>query len=225
MRAIIVGLISGVLALIGYSLYEYIKNRWIRFKYKDFQNLVTYCNFSEEVSTYLWKNYRGKLGQLLSYNKKGEEVSAGGLEITGLNDNLLAALRENIPNDYLVFIADFDKKNKKIGIIKGYDKYLILKNMQTNGDSYNVSNGKLINELKIIDKTHPFSIIGAGYDWVELEFKSFSEDTVSREELTSLLERFHKLSLPQDISMEKNRIFLWWPPKQKSTQDGEITKK
>jgi len=206
---------SVFLALLGYNIYEFIKKKWFSFDRKQYLQLVDYLDYSPEVRDYLWRNFRAKLSPLSTYNKKAEPVSAGGLRIKAANDDDLAKIRENLPKEYLVFIADFDKKQKSVGIIKGYDKYLILKNMQTSGGDQQLTTGRLVNELKTLERSYPFSIIGANHDYVELEFHTVPED------IDSLLVKLQKICPEQLSDMEQvsaakqeiqdtKRVFLWW---------------
>lgn len=206
---------SVFLALLGYNMYEFIKKKWFGLDRKQYLQLADYWNFSAEVRDYLWSNYRSKLNVLSTYNKKAEQVSAGGLKIKSVKDEDIAKIRDNLPKEYLVFIADFDQKGKSIGVIKGYDKYLILKNMQTSGADQHLTSGRLINELKTLEKEHPFSIVGANHDWVELEFHSVPEDIDSlivklQKICPEQLSREDQISAAKQEIQDTKRVFLWW---------------
>lgn len=228
MDKLLIGIRWVILALVGYSIYEWISGRWLR--RKQFRTLVENLKFPEEVSSYIWKKSKGKIGQLVGYDKDGEEKFVNGLEITKANDNLLADLRTGLPKNYLAFICYFNKKIKNLGILKSTDKYLILKTMQTNGEDYGLSNHKLVNGLKIIDKKYPFSIIGAGNDWLELDFEALPD--TSGESIEPLLDRLMELMPSQNdlaeckIELEEelrttNKIFFWWPAKSKNAENLE----
>ncbi len=154
-------------------IYEWINNRW--FKRKDFLKASSSFKFSDDVSAFLWKKAKAKIRQLVTVNKKGEAKLAAGFEMMGIKDEILEEIRKGLPGEYIIFITNFEKKKKNVGIIKGYDKFSILKTMQTSGEKYNISNGKLINDLKMLDKKFPFSIIGAGSDWWNLLLRHFAD--------------------------------------------------
>ncbi len=232
MNKLLTGIWWALLALVGYSIYEWISGRWSR--RKQFRTLVENFKIPEEISSFIWKKSKGKIGQLVGYDKDGEEKFVNGFEITKANDNLLADLRTGLPKNYLAFSCYFDKKIKNLGIIKSMDKYLILKTMQTNGEDYGLSNNKLINGLKIIEKKYPFSIIGAGNDWLELDFEALLVDALE-EGIGPLLDKLIELGPPQDDLAEyrfelkeelktTNKIFFWWPAKPKSTENLEEEK-
>ncbi|NLP44575.1 MAG: DUF4253 domain-containing protein [Peptococcaceae bacterium] len=215
MKILVFGIMSVFLALLGYNLYEFIKKKWFSFDRKQYLQLVNYWDYSTEVSDFLWHNFRSRLSPLSTFNKKAELVSAGGLKIKAVSEDDLSKLRENLPKEYLIFIADFDRKEKSIGIIKGYDKYLIPKSMQTSGGDQQLTTGRLINELKALEKAYPFSIIGANHDWVELEFHAVPDD------LDSLIQKLQKIcpdqfngneqaSAAKQEIQDKKRVFLWW---------------
>lgn len=227
MRIMVAGLISAILALIGYNIYEWISKRWL--KSKQFKALANDFKFSQEVSSFIWGKAKTKLRQLVSYTKSGKEKVVSGFEIVGADDSLLADIRSGLPKDYLVFVCDFDKKKKSLGIIKGADKFSIIKIMQTNGENNNLTNAKLLSELRSLDKTQPFSITGAGYDWLELAFDALPEGSGSAEGIGFIIDKAVELSPPQDNLTEyrgrleeelraTNSIFLWWPMKRESAE-------
>jgi hypothetical protein len=213
MKTILAGFMSVFFALIGYSIYEWINKRW--FKRKDFLQIAAGFKFSPEVSEFLWRTSKGKIRQLITIDKKGEPRLAAGFEMIGISDLIYRDIREGLYEGYIAFITDFDRKKRNLGIVKGNDKFSILKIMQTNGQKYLLGNSKLINELKGLDKKAPFSILGAGHNWVELEFESQTED------ISLIMEKANELCPPEILDMEvspiedelrtTNKIFLWWP--------------
>nr|WP_251009471.1 DUF4253 domain-containing protein [Bacillus sp. ISL-39] len=75
--------------------------------------------------------------------------------------------------NYLAFICDSERE--KIGIIPGSDQFEILQLQQTNGDNYNISNERVISKLREWHSSHPITVIGADYDWVEANFDVLPE--------------------------------------------------
>jgi len=221
MEKMIAGLTSALLALVGYYIYEWINYRW--FKRKDFMKIAHGFQFSDEVSSFLWQRAKKKIRQLITYDRKQEPKFASGLEIVYIKDSLLKEVRANFPSrDYLIFSTHFDKKGQNIGIIKGTDPYLILKTMQTHGENQNLNTAKLISELKSLDKKYPFSISGAGSDWVELYFENLPED------INPIIEKAAALcpypqgpsEAPLEVSAREeelkttHKLFLGWPSHQ-----------
>lgn len=215
MKTIIAGLTSAMLALVGYYIYEWINKRWFRFKRKDYLKIAAGFKFSDEVTSFLWKKARPQIRQLVIYDRKDEAKFAAGFEITDIKEALLEEIKTSLPEGYLSFITFFDNKKKNLGIIKGHDQFLILKTMKTQSERYKITNAKLVSELKELDKKHPFTITGAGSDWVELSFEYLPQD------LNHILEKTAELCPLQDISLQKStlqeeltatqKLFLWWP--------------
>ncbi len=220
MKTIIAGLMSALLALVGYNIYEWINKRW--FKRKDFIKVAKDFKFSDEVSSFLWDKSKGKIQQMVSHNKKGEEKLAAGFVIIKLNEEKITEIRSGLSADYLTFIYDFDKNSKSLGIIKSYDKFSILKTVQTHSDHNNVSNGRLINDLKALDKKTPFTISGAGADWVELSFPALPEDVpfvISKAaELIPFAEGSPELTTLKEEFNSTHKLFLWWPTPSETEQ-------
>lgn len=236
MKTLITGFGSAILGLIGYYIYEWIHKNW--FKRKDFFKTAEDVKFSEEVSSFLWKKAKSKLKQLVAYDKKGEEILAAGFEIVRINDQLLAEIQAGLSRDYISYISYFDTKTKNLAIIKGNDKFSILKTMQTHSEKYNVSNGKLINELRSLDKKVPFTITGAGFDWVELFFETLPSDIeailTKATELCPLQEISQKSLTSSELSTEllpyeeelktTRKLFLWWPMDKEENVNTEDNK-
>lgn len=209
MKTLIAGLMSALLALVGYQIYEWINKRW--FKRKAFLKIAASLKFTEEVSSFLWDKAKGKIGQLYAIDKKGEESFTGGLEITGATEEKLTEIQAGLPQEYITFATGFDKKGQNIAIIKGIDKFAILKTMQTRSDKYHVSNGKLINDLRALDKKAPFKIAGAGEDWVELFFEKAPQDSgYVLEKAGELFPAPDSATLAEELKTTQ-RLFLWWP--------------
>jgi hypothetical protein len=74
------------------------------------------------------------------------------------------------PLGCLAFISERESKKASVAIVKGHDQFDILRIQQTNGENYDISNNKVIYTLKEWHKQYPFTILGAGHDWVEVEF-------------------------------------------------------
>lgn len=229
LRILGMGFLSAMLALLGFTIYEWLRKKWL--VSKQFRVLAEKFKFSEEESSFIWKTSKGKILQLVSYDKKGREKYVNGFEIPKISDTMLKEIQTGIPNGYLTFICDFNKKNKRLAIIKGVDKFTILKTMQTNGESFKLSNGKLINDLKLLDKNYQFSINGAGFDWVELTFDTFPEEN-DTQGLNSLVSKLIELMPPQDNSADyrarfkeelvtTRKAFLWWPKLESEDQEDQ----
>ncbi|MBT2660046.1 DUF4253 domain-containing protein [Bacillus sp. ISL-45] len=136
------------------------------------------CGISEEAMTIVRRNSDGKLHPFY----KGDLYTEKRVEIAGIYvdakqaeaELLVLKLREELMAiNYLAFICDSERE--KIGIIPGSDQFEILQLQQTNGDNYNISNERVISKLREWHSSHPFTVIGADYDWVEANFDVLPE--------------------------------------------------
>ncbi len=94
-------------------------------------------------------------------------------------EKILFPLRHKLhPLKYTAFITDINEgaQTCKIGVLKGADQYDILRIMQTNGADHEITNDDVIERLKDWEKTSPFDIIGADYNWVEIEFRRLPQE-------------------------------------------------
>jgi len=117
-----------------------------------------------------------------------------------------------LPAEYLTFVTEFDKKKQSAGIIKSKDKFAILKTMQTQSARYNLSTGRLIAELRSLDKKESFTINGAGQDWVELYYDKLPEDPeLVLAEVKELCPEVSASPSWQEDFRSTRKLFLWWP--------------
>ncbi len=163
-----------------------------------------------------------RIQRMVGYDEDGYQIMAPGIAISvpeDRTDSILAALRHKlIPLYYMAFIVEMNAglKTDKIGILKGTDEYEILRIMHTDGDEYDISNEDVIERLKEWERISTFTIIGADYDWVEIEFKKLPRD------LKAFAEEVYDFSpdavdegpgtvdgLVRDMR-KTNRLFLLW---------------
>lgn len=179
------------------------------------------ANFSEEALTILKRNSHSKLMPLYNtdlYSDKPGELA--GICIKAKkeeSEHFVLKLKEELREiNYQAFICDYD--HKEIGIIKGTDRFDILKVQQTHGDNYDISNENVISKLKDWHRRFPFIIIGADYDWVEISFRIMPKG----KELMVLAKEIAKFcpdimeqgtgtisGLIEEMK-ETGKLFLWW---------------
>jgi Domain of unknown function (DUF4253) len=112
--------------------------------------------------------------------KDGQENEIDPISLNGLVLNeqnaksydLIFSLKDNFrKKGYTIFLLennfDIDKKPDKIGILKTTDKYLVLKQIATNGINHDISNDSLITIIQQLDKKYSLELIGASGDWCE----------------------------------------------------------
>lgn len=152
------------------------------------------------------------------YNDKPDEIAGISVEVKQAEaEQLVLKLNVELETiNHLAFICDSDRE--KIAIIPGTDQFDILKIQQTNGDNYDISNEKVISKLKEWNRSYPFNIIGADYDWVEANFEVFPEG----EDLKAFAKKIYKFcpdiveqgsgsinGLIEEMK-ETRKLYLWW---------------
>lgn len=147
-------------------------------RYKKFQFEIEQSGISEEALAIIKSNVNGRLCPFYKadlYTEKPAEVAGACVVVKQEEaEHLVLKLGEEFRSiNYLAFICDSDRE--KISIIPGSDQFDVLRLQQTNGDNYDISNEKVISKLKDWYRRHPFIIIGADYDWVEVNFQVIPE--------------------------------------------------
>ncbi len=186
------------------------------------EELARSLNFERRVLLMVKEESQERIQRMVGYDEDGYQIMAPGIAVSvpeDRSDSILASLRHKlIPLNYMAFIVEINAglKTDKIGILKGSDQYEILRIMHTDGDEYDISNEDVIERLKEWEKMSPFDIIGADYDWVEIEFKRLPKD------LKAFAEEVYDFSpdavdegpgtvegLVREIR-KTNRLFLLW---------------
>ena len=146
------------------------------------EELARILKFDRQVLIMVKEATNEHIQRLVGYDENNFQIIAPGIAVSvpeDKTDRILASLRKKlVPLHYLPFVVEMNEglKTDKIGIIKGSDQYEILRIMHTDGDEYDITNEDVIDRLKEWEKIAAFDIIGAGSDWVELEFKTLPKD-------------------------------------------------
>ncbi len=146
------------------------------------EELARIINFDRHVLIMVKEESHERIQRLVGYDEDGYQIIAPGIAVSvpeDKSDSILAALRHKLtPLGYMAFIVEMNAglKADKIGILKGTDQYEILRIMHTDGDEYGISNQDVIERLQEWKKISSFDIVGADYDWVEIEFKRLPRD-------------------------------------------------
>lgn len=162
--------------------------------------------------------------RLTGYNEEGYQIMSKGISVSvpeDKTDHMLSLLRHKLrPLKHMAFVVETNEgiKTDKIGILKGTDRYDILRLMQTNGNSYDITNDDIIEKLKEWEKCYPLEITGANYEWVEIEFRTLPRDLKAFagevgefcpdaiDDGATGTEEFVR-----DLKKTKE-LFLWWEP-------------
>ena len=146
------------------------------------EQLAVQINFDRDILKIIKQEASVPIHRLSGYDERAYQIMVSGLSVQvphSRSERVREALKSRLaPYACLVFFAEIDEsiKRDRIGIIKGIDQFTILGVMQTNGEEYEVSHEEVVEQLREWNRLAPFKIIGAGNDWVELEFMVLPED-------------------------------------------------
>lgn len=161
--------------------------------------------------------------QLMAITSDGDTVPTKGIILNTMpkmGRKTLAQVRSLLANSqYQAYLlAEFfsQKSPDKIAVLKSDDEFHYLSIVQTNGNNYGITHSQVIKRYRQWKKKYGLTLIGAGNDWLEAEFRNppadwlafarevyeFCPDVVDQgtETISSLAEEMHK----------SNRLYLWW---------------
>lgn len=142
-------------------------------------------------------------------------------EIHSKSYDLVFSLKEKLKaKGYSIFLFDnnysINHQLDDIGILKTTDKYTVLKQVETNGINYGITNDSLISIIKVFDQKYNLELIGASGDWCEFiihnEPKSwtlFAREVykVCPDVVTQGTDTVQVLA---DIMKKTKRLYFWW---------------
>jgi hypothetical protein len=186
------------------------------------ETVAKIIGFDRQVLIIMKEESGGSIHRMVGYDENDFQIVVDGVSVPvpeEKTEEILHALRKKLtPLKYMAFVIEMNESINmdKIGVLKGTDQYQILTIMHTDGDQYDISNEDVIERLRDWEKTSPLDIIGAGNDWVEIEFRTLPKD------LKSFVEEVYDFcpdaveqgpgstaDLARDIQQTK-KLFLWW---------------
>lgn len=119
---------------------------------------------------------------------------------------------------YLLFRSDmnFGIDPDEVSVIKSDDHFDILRFSGTDGINYGLYPIDIINKLKEWERIYPFQIIGADFDWVEVQFlkENMDLDMLAKEIYEFCPDVVDQGTGTVDLlekEMEQNNgFYLWW---------------
>lgn len=160
---------------------------------------------------------------------KDEEIESDPIYLRGLvfqeqnskSYQTVFSLKEKLKiKGYSVFLLEnnFGIGNRldAIGVLKTTDKYVVLKQIQTDGINYDITNDSLISIIKRFDKKYALELIGASGDWCEfiihkepVNWKIFAKEVYKVcpdvvDQGTGTLD-----ALVKELQTTK-RLYFWW---------------
>ncbi len=186
------------------------------------EDLAKLVGFEKRVLLLVKEVIGEDVHRLTGYDENDYQIMAPGISVEVPEDKadaLLASLRKRLrPLKYMAFVIETNEgiKTDKIGVIKGNDQYDILRVMQTDGNSYDITNDDVVERLQEWEAASPFEIVGAGSDWVDIKFKTLPKD------MKAFSEEVYEFcpdaveqgagsveELQKEIEKTK-RLLLWW---------------
>lgn len=119
---------------------------------------------------------------------------------------------------YVVFVAErnYGTELDQVGVVKSADRFAPILALGTAGPSFEVSTPDVIAKLQQWDRRAPLDLLGAGPDWLEIEFRQVPADAteIAREARDlapdSLGRDADSLTRLVDQLQRTRRLMLWW---------------
>ncbi|WP_308009403.1 DUF4253 domain-containing protein [uncultured Fusobacterium sp.] len=132
------------------------------------------------------------------------------------NDNYIKIKEKLEKNNYRVFLFETNYPEKHVAIIKGRDKFDILKYRRTDGINYGLGTEDIIDKISEWDKKYEIDIIGCSRDWVLIKLNKLPQnlDEFSKEVYEFCPDIVDQgvgslENLKKSIKIDKE-LFLWW---------------
>ncbi|MDU1911761.1 DUF4253 domain-containing protein [Fusobacterium sp.] len=139
-----------------------------------------------------------------------------GIYFEKYNDSYVKIKGKLEKNSYRVFLFETNYPEKHVAVIKGKDKFDILKYRRTDGINYGLETEDIIEKVSEWDKKYEIDIIGCSRDWVLIKLNKLPQnlDEFSKEVYEFCPDIVDQgvgsiESLKESIKMNKE-LFLWW---------------
>lgn len=139
-----------------------------------------------------------------------------GIYFEKYNDKYVKIKEKLEKNNYRVFLFEIGYPEKHIAVIKGNDKFDVLKYRRTDGINYGLQTEDIINKISEWDKKYGVNIVGCGRDWVWIELNKLPKDLdMFSEEVYEFCPDIvdqgvgDMKKLKDSIKVNKE-LFLWW---------------
>ncbi|WP_462428027.1 DUF4253 domain-containing protein, partial [Fusobacterium varium] len=99
-----------------------------------------------------------------------------GIYFEKYNDNYIKIKEKLEKNNYRVFLFETNYPEKHVAIIKGRDKFDILKYRRTDGINYGLGTEDIIDKISEWDKKYEIDIIGCSRDWVLIKLNKLPQN-------------------------------------------------
>lgn len=166
---------------------------------------------------------------LSTMSQNGHETEVDPIHLKGLvlgelnakSDHLILNLKDSFyRKGYTIFLLannfNINEQLDKIGVLKTTDKYLILKQIETDGINYDINNDSLLTIIKKFDIKYDIELIGASGDYCEFIIHNEPHDWMA------LANEVYKVcpdvvdqgagtikALADEMKQTK-RLYFWW---------------
>lgn len=159
----------------------------------------------------------------------GKEIESNPIRLKGIvfaeeynkSDNLVATLSKGFRSKgYSIFVVEqrFNIGNKpdNIAVLKTTDKYEVLRQIQTDGINFDITNDSLLTIIKRFDNEYALDLVGASGDWCSFvinkeptSWLSFAKDVykVCPDVVDQGAGTVQKLA---DEMQRTRRLYFWW---------------
>ncbi|MBV4360658.1 DUF4253 domain-containing protein [Pinibacter aurantiacus] len=135
--------------------------------------------------------------------------------------DLVFSLKDELrKKGYSIFVLEnhfgFDEKADNIGVLKTADKYAVLKQIQTDGINYSITNDSLISIIKQFDKKYSLELVGASGDWCDFVIHKEPKDWMQfAKEVYKVCpdvvdQGTGTLQVLADEMKRTKRLYFWW---------------
>ncbi len=121
---------------------------------------------------------------------------------------------------YSIFVLEnnfnLDNELDRIGVLKTTDKYTVLKQINTDGINYNITNDSLLKIIKQFDDKYSLELIGASGDWCEFIIHKEPNDwLIFAKEVYQVCpdvidQGAGNLEALAEEMKNSKRLYLWW---------------
>lgn len=119
---------------------------------------------------------------------------------------------------YEIFLSDLSKRGNSVivTIIKTDNPLEIIRLQKCQGENQNITNRDIISQLTEWDNRMGIEIMGAGYEWVQILFKSLPDNIETfMNELKSFCPGLFAMGMPGEADARKHLndprgLFFWW---------------
>jgi hypothetical protein len=163
------------------------------------------------------------LRQLRGLNQEGKEYLAHGVTIDVDPDQSFSLVRRLQPilgKNFIVFVSErnfgIGGKADLLSVIQSVDQFEALTIMNTNGWNYGIGPEKVIGKLKEWDIRYGLTIVGAGFDWVQADFKKRPKPMLPfAEEVFKFCpdDVYQGAGTVEHLATEmesSNSLYMWW---------------